>query len=89
MCAGLCIAGTPHLQLFFFFFVLFAAAAAVCCLYHTAPQALKLSNLRQQRYDNSRTSCSSFVTATGGASVCVHMRVRVRVRAMLPMVTDT
>ena len=48
----------------------FGSAAAVSCLCHTVPQALKLSNWWQPRYNGSRTPSSSpFATATGGASV--------------------
>ena len=49
----------------------FCSAAALSCLYHTLPQALKLSTWWQPRCNSSRTSSSSpFVTATNGASVC-------------------
>ena len=52
LAAHLC-AGTPHFS--FFFFALLLVAAAVSCLYHTVPQALKLSTLWQPRYNSSRT----------------------------------
>ena len=46
-------AGTPHSAFSCF---LIAAAAASCRLYHTVPQALKLSTLWQSRYISSRTA---------------------------------
>ena len=39
-------AGTPHFSFLFLVFALLASAAsAVSCLYHTVPQAVKLSTL--------------------------------------------
>ena len=57
-------AGTPHSAFSCF---LIAAAAASCRLYHTVPQALKLSTLWQPRYNSSRIA--GFLVTADGRSV--------------------
>ena len=48
----------------------FPSAAPVSCVYHTVPQALKLSSWRHSRYNSSRTSSSSFCDGHGPC-ICV------------------
>ena len=49
----------------------FCSVVAVSCLYHTVPQALKLSTWWQPRCNSSRTSSlPPFMTTADGASLC-------------------
>ena len=52
---------------------LLCSAAAASCLYHTVPQALKLSTWWQPRYNSSRTSSSSFCDRHGRCICCVRV----------------
>ena len=44
----------PHISAFCFSLLSLLAAATVSCLYHTVPEALKLSTLWEPRYSSSR-----------------------------------
>ena len=75
---------------FCFCFALLAGAAAVSCrLYHTVPQARKLSAWWQPRYNSSRTTilCGPLLGYacfdTAYARVCAMIRVRLLVFASL------
>ena len=52
-------------------FCLLVAATSVSCLYHTVPQALKLSTLWQPRYNSSPTT--KFLWTTSMRVLALHM----------------
>ena len=64
----------PTFQLFVSFALLAAAAAVSCRLYHTVPQALKLSTLWHTRYNSSGTA--SLWACVGIAYACVLCMLR-------------
>ena len=73
-CRCVCVL-EPHNSAFSFVCFARLAAAAVSYLYHTVPQALKLSTLWQRRrYNSSRSSCSSFCDGHG-RRICVRVCV--------------
>ena len=84
-CVRVCVfvCWSPTFQLFAFF-ALFAAAVAasavVSCLYHTVPQALKLSTLWQTRYNISvcvalpTTRVLTYIICVCSVCAMIHMR---------------
>ena len=73
VCAGLCICLLEaHISAFFLFALLVAAAAVSCRLYHTVPQAPKLSTLWQPLYNSSQQVCvNHFYAFVDIAYACV------------------